>query len=119
MQDELISLVVCGLILNIASNPSTLISLENGLFAYLGKLSYGLYMYHLFAVVLVLKALPMLLPLQELPTWIGYPLTLGSILILTTGISELSYRYFESYFLRKKVKFSKVLSGDLAGEKGI
>jgi peptidoglycan/LPS O-acetylase OafA/YrhL len=113
MQDELISLVVCGLILNIASNPSTLISLENGLFAYLGKLSYGLYMYHLFAVVLVLKGLPVIVDLQALPTWMGYSLTLGMILILTIGISHLSYRYFESYFLRKKMRYSAVLSGDM------
>ena len=117
MQDELISLVVCGLILNIASNQSTLISLENGLFAYLGKLSYGLYVYHLFAVVLVLKGLPMIVDLQALPTWMGYSLTLGMILILTIGISHLSYRYFESYFLRKKIKFTTILSGDLAKTK--
>jgi peptidoglycan/LPS O-acetylase OafA/YrhL len=117
MQDELISLVVCGLILNIASNPSTLISLENGLFAYLGKLSYGLYVYHLFAVVLVLKGLPVIVDLQALPTWMGYSLTLGMILILTIGISHLSYRYFESYFLRKKIKFTTILSGDLAKTK--
>ena len=101
IQDELISLVVCGLILNIATNPRTLISLENSVFAYLGKLSYGLYVYHLFAVVLVLKGLPAIVDLQALPTWMGYPLTLSTILILTTGISHLSYRYFESYFLRK------------------
>jgi peptidoglycan/LPS O-acetylase OafA/YrhL len=69
--------------------------------------------YHLFAVVLVLKGLPALLPLKEWPVWISYPVTLGSILLLTTGISHFSYRYFESYFLRKKVLFSKVLSGDL------
>jgi len=113
MQDELISLVVCGLIINIATNPKTLISLENSVFAYLGKLSYGLYVYHLFAVVLVLKGLPAIVDLQSLPTWMGYPLTLGTILILTTGISHLSYRYFESYFLRKKVRYSAVLSGDM------
>lgn len=113
MQDELISLVVCGLIFNIATNPRTLISLENGLFAYLGKLSFGLYVYHLFAVVLVLKGLPAIVDLQSLPTWIGYPLTLGTILGLTTGISHLSYCYFESYFLRKKVRYSAVLSGDV------
>jgi len=113
MQDELISLVVCGLILNIATNPQTLFSLENSVFAYLGKLSYGLYVYHLFAVVLVLKGMPAIVDLQSLPTWMGYPLTLGTILILTIGISHLSYRYFESYFLRKKVRYSTVLSGDL------
>ena len=117
MQDELISLVVCGLILNIATNPRSLVSLENSVFAYLGKLSYGLYVYHLFAVVLVLKGLPAIVDLQALPTWIGYPLTLGAVLILTTGISQLSYRYFESYFLRKKVRYSAVLSGDLANTK--
>lgn len=116
MQDELISLVVCGLILNIASNPKSLISLENRVFAYLGKLSYGLYVYHLFAVVLVLKGLPAFVNLQALPSWIGYPLILGSILVLTTGISQLSYRYFESYFLRKKVRYSLVLSGDVVEE---
>jgi peptidoglycan/LPS O-acetylase OafA/YrhL len=114
MQDELISLVVCGLIINSATNARSLVNLENPVFSYLGKLSYGLYVYHLFAVVLVLKVLPMLLPLQELPTWLAYSLTLGTILLLTTGISELSYRYFESYFLRKKVKFTTILSGDLA-----
>jgi len=113
MQDELISLVVCGLILNIATNPRTLISLDNSLFAYLGKLSYGLYVYHLFAVVLVLKGLPAIVDLQTLPSWIGYPLTLGVILVLTTGFSHLSYRYVESYFLRKKVRYSAVLSGDM------
>jgi peptidoglycan/LPS O-acetylase OafA/YrhL len=113
MQDELISLVVCGLILNIATNPRPLISLENSVFAYLGKLSYGLYVYHLFVVVLVLKGMPVIVDLQSLPTWMGYSLTLGMILILTTGISHLSYRYFESYFLRKKVRYSVVLSGDV------
>jgi peptidoglycan/LPS O-acetylase OafA/YrhL len=117
LQDELISLVVCGLILNIASNPDSLISLEHRFFSYLGKLSYGLYVYHLFAVVLVLRGLPAIVNLQMLPTWLAYPLNLGMILILTTGISHLSYRYYESYFLRKKIKFTTILSGDLAKTK--
>jgi peptidoglycan/LPS O-acetylase OafA/YrhL len=61
--------------------------------------------------------LPTVLPLQEWSTWISYPVTLGLILLLTTGMSHLSYKYFESYFLRKKVRFSKVLSGDMVEEK--
>lgn len=117
MQDELISIVLCGLIINVASNTQSIINLENSVFSYLGKLSYGLYVYHLFAVVLVLKGLPALLPIQEWSSWISYPITLGSILLLTTGISHLSYRYFESYFLRKKVRFSTVLSGDMVKSK--
>jgi peptidoglycan/LPS O-acetylase OafA/YrhL len=117
MQDELISLVVCGLIVNIATNPKSLVNLENRLFSYFGKLSYGLYVYHLFTVVLVLKGLPTLLPIQEWSPWISYPVTLGLILLLTTGISHLSYHYFESYFLREKVRFSTVLSGDMVKTK--
>lgn len=117
MQDELISLVLCGLIINVASNTQSIINLENSVFSYLGKLSYGLYVYHLFAVVLVLKGLPALLPIQEWSNWISCPVTLGLILFLTTGISHLSYTYFESYFLRKKVRFSKVFSGDMVKTK--
>ena len=113
LQEELLSLVVCGLILNIATNPQSIVKLEQPLLNYFGKISYGLYVYHLFAVVLVLKGLHTLLPIREWSPWISYPLTLGSILLLTTGISHLSYRYFESYFLKKKLKFSTVLSGDL------
>ena len=117
VQDELISLVLCGLIINVASNTQSILNLENSVFPYLGKLSYGLYVYHLFAVVLVLKGLPALLPIQEWSPWISYPVTLGLIFLLTTGISHLSYTYFESYFLRKKVRFSKVLSGDMVKTK--
>ncbi len=117
MQDELISLVLCGLIINVASNTQSIINLENSVFSYLGKLSYGLYVYHLFAVVLVLKGLPTLLPIQVWSPWISYTVTLGLILLLTTGISHLSYTHFESYFLRKKVRFSKVLSGDIVKTK--
>jgi peptidoglycan/LPS O-acetylase OafA/YrhL len=116
-QDEFLSLVVCGLILNIATNPNSILKLEHPVLNYFGKISYGLYVYHLFAVVIVLKALPEVLPLQDWSPWISYPLSLGLILLLTTGISHLSYKYFESYFLRKKVRFSKVLSGDMVEEK--
>jgi peptidoglycan/LPS O-acetylase OafA/YrhL len=117
LQEELLSLVVCGLILNIATNPQSIVKLEHPVLNYFGKISYGLYVYHLFAVVLVLKGLHTLLPIREWSPWIFYPLTLGSILLLTTGISHLSYRYFESYFLRKKARFSTVMSGDLVKEK--
>ena len=117
IQDELISLVVCGLIINIASNRQSLLNLENPVFSYFGKLSFGLYVFHLFAVVLVLKGLPAFLPIQSWSPWISYPVTLGLIFLLTTGISHLSYTYFESYFLRKKVRFSTVLSGDMVKTK--
>ena len=117
MQDELVSVVLCGLIINVATNKQSILNLENSVFSYLGKLSYGLYVYHLFAVVLVLKGLPALLPIQEWSPWISYPLTLCLIFLMNTCIIHLSYHYFESYFLRKKVWFSTVLSGDMVKTK--
>jgi peptidoglycan/LPS O-acetylase OafA/YrhL len=116
-QDEFLSLVVCGLILNIATNPNSILKLEYPILNYFGKNSYGLYVYHLFAVVIVLKLMPTVLPIKDWTPWISYPVSLGLILLLTTGFSHFSYKYFESYFLRKKVKFSTVVSGDLVKEK--
>jgi len=43
VEDELISIVSCVLIINIATNPQTLIDLENRVLNYLGRVSYGLY----------------------------------------------------------------------------
>lgn len=111
---ELSSMVIGLVIMNIASNKRSIVKLENKVLNYLGKVSYGLYVYHLFAVVLCLKYVPQMLGMNELNTWVNYPLVLLSIMALTIGISHLSFTYFEKPFLKMKVHFSTVLSGDLA-----
>ena len=93
------------LIINLAANKTALINLENKLLRYLGKISYGLYMYHPLAIVISLKILDIL----------GLNITIFQyILSLSISIffSGLSYYYYEKYFIKKKVLFSKVLSGD-------
>lgn len=93
------------IILNFAANKDNLISLEGRPIHYLGKISYGLYMYHTIAIVLALQT----------TVWLGapvdallYPLSLA----LTVLLAGLSYKYFESYFLNFKTNFTKVTSGD-------
>ena len=93
------------LILNFASNPNLQFNLEARIFKYLGKISYGLYMYHPIAIVLTVN----------LAIWMGltnnifiYPLSV----ILSVLIAGLSYKYFESYFLRFKLNYSAIRSGD-------
>ena len=98
--------VLYGLIiLNFASNPKIHFNLEAGIFKYLGKIAYGLYMYHPIAIVLTV----------HLAQWMGLQNDLfiySSSLILTVALAGLSYKYFESFFLRLKINFSSLRTGD-------
>lgn len=93
------------IILNFASNPGIHFNLEAGIFKYLGKISYGLYMYHPIGIVLTML----------LAKWTGLindPFIYSVSLILTVSIASLSYKYFESFFLKLKLNYSTVRSGD-------
>lgn len=68
---------------------------------YLGKISYGLYIYHLLIVTAMMKAFNFFIPGQKLSTNIIHALITLAATIL---VSAISYRYFESYFLRLKDK---------------
>lgn len=95
------------IILNFAANKNIFISLEGRPIRYLGKISYGLYVYHPIAIVLALHT----------TGWLGapsdaflYPLALA----LTILIAGVSYKYFESYFLNFKTNYTSVKSGDVS-----
>jgi peptidoglycan/LPS O-acetylase OafA/YrhL len=93
------------IILNFAANREILISLESGILRYLGKISYGLYMFHPICIVLVLN---IALLLKQTSNLLLYPLSL----LTTILIAGLSYKYFESNFLKFKRKFTIVTSGE-------
>ena len=98
------------IILNFAANERIRISLENNLLNYLGKISYGLYMYHPICIFL---AIYICISIGIHSNWLIYPMSV----IFTIAISGLSYRYFESYFLKFKTQFSRILSGDAINKK--
>jgi peptidoglycan/LPS O-acetylase OafA/YrhL len=95
------------LILNFASNPNRIFSMENKALNFLGKISYGLYMYHAILIVFTIRICKMFNCLNN------YTLYTMSFL-LTIGLASFSYRYFEKRFIKKKVEFSTILSGDNA-----
>jgi len=97
------------IIINFSVNDQIKISLENKILNYLGSISYGLYMYHSIAIVLVLY---ISLSFDIHTNWVIYPFSL----IFTIIISGLSYKYFESFFLQFKIRFSRVLSGSAINE---
>ncbi len=91
------------LILNLAANPRCIITIENNWLNYLGKISYGLYIYHIIAITAVLKIARSL-------NLDNYPLLLSSSLLFTILISIFSYHFIEKPFLRLKQKFTLVPS---------
>jgi peptidoglycan/LPS O-acetylase OafA/YrhL len=95
------------LILNFAANPNIHVSLETGFLKYLGKISYGLYMYHPIGIAIVLTILR---STGWFSDYVIYPLSLA----LSIGIAGFSYQYFESFFLKLKTNYTTVKSGDAA-----
>lgn len=100
------------IILNVASNKDTLIKLRHKAFNVLGRISFGIYMYHMMVIVFVLNLLKYFeVPYDGLEGIKGGFLYLV-ITALTLLIAYLSYTYFEVFFIKKKKAFTKVVSGE-------
>jgi peptidoglycan/LPS O-acetylase OafA/YrhL len=97
------------IILNVA-NGSVKINLENKLFNYLGKISYGIYMYHLMIIPIVLYVVKHFLGQG---TGMLFNITVYSLSILgTITVAGLSYKFLEEPFIKLKSKFTTVKSGE-------
>ena len=70
---------------------------------YLGRISYGLYVFHLFALALLAQVL--VLPVIEIPLNFGLRLALS--LLLTVILAVVSYNVLELPFLRLKERFRR------------
>lgn len=107
VDSEINSIFYLILILNVATNKKTLVSLENRIFNFLGKISYGIYVYHMlliyFLSFVIRKYNFFKLSYLELQLM---------IVITTVSIALISYTYFESIFLRKKERYSRVKNTD-------
>ena len=68
---------------------------------YLGRISYGLYVFHLFALAFMAQVL--VLPLLEVP--VNFELRLVLSFLLTVALAAVSYKLLEQPFLRLKRRF--------------
>jgi peptidoglycan/LPS O-acetylase OafA/YrhL len=97
--------------LAVAGTPGYVRVLETRPFTFLGKRSYGLYLYHLCAFRLLDEGL---IKLNEHWTWVipaarqpsGYWLVIGLAIALVAGIAALSWRLVEQPFLRLKDRYA-------------
>ena len=104
---ELYALIFLVLIINVSTNPRSIIKLENKLLNWLGKISYGIYVYHMFAIAFVVNVLQGRLHTSYFSVAIIY----AGILSCTLLLAHISYNYFEKFFLDRKHKFSIIKSG--------
>jgi peptidoglycan/LPS O-acetylase OafA/YrhL len=104
------SVIFLIIILNVANN-SVMLKLENKFMNYLGKISYGIYMYHFMIIPLILCYLINFLEMDEAGLFMNVILYVSTILI-TIGVSSFSYELFESRFIKMKSRFSFIKSGE-------
>ncbi len=90
---------------SIRDQPASRRILENPIIVYLGKISYGLYVYHfaimIFFIQFIKKIVPRSVIAENILLQTLFFILYMSILIL---FSHLSFKYFEGYFLRLKSK---------------
>jgi peptidoglycan/LPS O-acetylase OafA/YrhL len=86
------------IILNLSSNNSFSRILENNIFNFLGKISFGIYMYHPFAIILTINIFIYF-------NFINNLAILFLSLVITLVLSGFSFFYFEKFFLIKKNKY--------------
>lgn len=100
--DHGIQLLVSSLFITLISYYPK-ITLNNRRINYLGKISYGIYMYHMIVITALLYAFQAL-GLQEALSGGAFPLLLTVLTFgLTIWVASLSYRYFEKLFYTPRV----------------
>jgi len=106
-QHLVLSISFLIIILNLSTNKKHSQFLENKFFSFLGKISYGIYMYHFVICTVVIKCFIMLnIEYNALSQALIY----FFIISLTVLISWLSYEYLEKGFLRLKSNYQKIKS---------
>jgi len=96
---EIYAVLFLIMILNVSTNPKTLVNLENPIMDYLGKISYGLYCYHLPVICVLL-----FFHIQS------YAAVYFLVLFFSVTIASISYYFYERHFINMKDGFSDVLS---------
>ncbi len=105
LDQEIFCVITVVIIIGQVTRTNRLINLETPAFDFLGKISYGLYVWHPMVLVILAKIF-----VVDLPVPVKYVLVYLLALGFTVLIAYLSYEYFEKYFLRMKDRFSVVHS---------
>ena len=103
----LFSLSFLVIILNVANNEKSILKFENRIFQYLGRISYGFYMFHVMCIVFTIHFLDKYIGLDNDISKPQHLLLYGLSFLLTVAVSSLSYHIFEKAFIRLKDKYAQ------------
>jgi len=103
----LFSISFLVIILNVASNKKSLLRFESRILQYLGRISYGFYMFHVMCIVFTIHFLDKYIGLDNDITTPQHLLLYGISFLLTVAVSSLSYHIFEKAFIRLKDKYAQ------------
>jgi len=104
-QNEFFAFLFGILLINLAANKKSILNLEHPILHDMGKISYGLYMYHPLAIVVSVRSLSLL----GITNWV---LQYAYTVLLTIIIAALSYQFFEKPFIKMKGRFSRIVTGE-------
>ena len=108
ISNEVIAIASLSMIVGQVTVSNRIFNLENVGFDFIGKISYGIYVIH----PLIIFLLSALLKKNDLAINLKFLIVYSSVLIFTVFFAWLSYTFFESPFLKLKVKFSNVNSSN-------
>ncbi len=103
---EFVAIIALCLIMGQVGSKKKLINLEKRGWDFLGKISYGIYVYHPIVILLWAK----FLNIFEFQSWVKIIFIYTGVLGFTIFISHLSYSYFEKRFLRLKDRYTTIVS---------
>jgi peptidoglycan/LPS O-acetylase OafA/YrhL len=89
-------------IINTSLNEKSIIRTESKVLNYMGNISYGIYIYHMIAIYMV-EALMVKLKFQAGSIFFG-AIFLILVFTINIAIASVSFKYFESIFLRMRPK---------------
>jgi peptidoglycan/LPS O-acetylase OafA/YrhL len=105
-ENVLMSIITLTLIIGQIDAKSKIFNLDNKLFDFLGKISYGLYVIHPFIVYLLAKIFIEL----KMSNSIKITLIFLTVVFSTILFAHISYMYYEKPFLKLKSRFAIVKS---------
>lgn len=105
---EIVSVFVVLLIINQISGKRKMVSLENKVFDYLGKISFGIYVYNPLTIFLLHTIAQKYFMLPD--SFISYAIVFLLVTVFNIILAHISYFTLEKYFLNWKTKFITVKS---------